>query len=159
MKKIFIFLSLLYSSSVYAYYNETIQDKCGVLPNRLHTIFTINKYTCDTGYFLPANALGCEPCPADHTCSGGTFKFNPTQSQGINYHLLTQKASKACAENGPHRLNTIFTPNILTLNWDYKDDTGRIEQTTCEYGMDIKLPPLPVRQGYKFMGWRVKLSD
>ena len=48
-------------------------------------------------------------------------------------------------------------PNTLTLNWDYKD--GRTEQTTCEYGRGIELPPLPVRQGYKFSGWRVKTPE
>ena len=156
MKKIFIFLSLLYSSSVYAYYNESIQDKCGVLHNEAFAVFTINEYTCDNGYFLPANALGCEPCPSDHTCGGGTFKFNPTHSQGIVYNLLTQKATDSCSENIGHKVYAVFTPNILTLNWD---DGINTTQTTCEYGRGIELPPLPVRQGYKFMGWRVKQPE
>ena len=157
MKKIIISLSLLYISSAQAYINQPLQNKCGIVIHKAYAAFAVNEYTCASGKFLPANAIGCEACPVEHTCNGGTFKFNPTHSQGIVYNLLTQKATDSCAENIGHKVYAVFTPNILTLNWDYKD--GRTEQTTCEYGRGIELPPLPVRQGYKFMGWRVKQPE
>ena len=41
----------------------------------------------------------------------------------------------------------------------YNYGNGTITESSCVYGELIELPEEPVRQGYKFMGWRVKTSD
>jgi len=45
--------------------------------------FIINEYTCDSGYYLPANGISCTVCLTDSYCPGGTYTFNETLTQGI----------------------------------------------------------------------------
>ena len=45
--------------------------------------FTPNQYTCNAGYYLPANAISCAVCTANHYCPGGLLTFNETTPQGI----------------------------------------------------------------------------
>lgn len=47
--------------------------------------WTPNSHTCNVNQFLPANIDGCVSCPMGQTCTGGTFEFNETETQGITY--------------------------------------------------------------------------
>ncbi len=153
MKKILL-LSLLLTQPSLAYYTETIPNQCGVIGNNLLAVFEVNTYTCQSGEFLPADTLGCVQCPNGYTCSGGTFSYNATESQGIKYKTqFNESVSNACSSNFGHKLVAVFEPNTITINWD--DGTNTV-QNTCTYGQSITLPPTPVRPGYKFGGWRVK---
>ena len=153
MKKILL-LSLLFIQPVYAYYTETIPNQCGVIGNNLYAVFEINTYTCESGYFLPADTLGCVQCPNGYMCNGGTFSYNAKISQGITYKTqFNENVSNACSSNFGHNLFAVFEPNTITINWD---DGTNTTQNTCTYGQSITLPPTPVRPGYKFGGWRIK---
>jgi len=39
--------------------------------------------SCDAGEYLPAHGYRCETCPENSYCSGGTYTFNETVTQGI----------------------------------------------------------------------------
>jgi hypothetical protein len=121
MKKIiFIFIGL-YSLNAFAYYTENIPNQCGVLGNNLHAVFTISEYTCNYGEFLPAYSLGCESCPDDFTCSGGTYTFNDNEYQGATKSstYITHNMTNMCATNAPHELIAKFTPNVHNCSAGY----------------------------------------
>lgn len=52
-------------------------------------IFEPILYTCSSGFYLPAgndwinDTEGCRPCLNDNYCTGGTYTFNETVTQGI----------------------------------------------------------------------------
>ena len=169
MKKIFV-LFLLFTLPAIAddYITQYVVGGCDI--NMLENVngntyfipvFTINTYTCSAGTFLPANTLGCRPCPNGFTCAGGTFSFNETEAQGIVApETINQNANNTCASNilksedNNSYFVPIFTPNTININWDNGDTTTT---TTCEYNGTITLPPEPSpRPGYTFSGWRLK---
>ena len=123
--------------------------------NELVAIFDPISYTCASGYFLPANTTGCQPCPTDYTCSGGTFYFNDTKAQGIQFTTITTDITNACSTNFPNDMVAVFEP--ITINLSYDDGNGNVTSTTCEYGDTITLPEtVPTRPGYTFTGWVVR---
>ena len=123
---------------------------------RFAPVFQINSYTCQSGYFLPANTEGCQPCPTGATCSGGTFTFNTTTAQGIvvNYPL-NNTVTKGCSGNLTDGYVPVFTPNNISLTW--QDENGNtIDSGTCSYGEAISVPStIPTKTGYTFTGWQV----
>jgi len=46
-------------------------------------VYTPNQHTCAAGYYMPANYDGCQICPENSYCPGGTYTFNETLTQGI----------------------------------------------------------------------------
>ena len=56
---------------------------CSESYNRMAAVFTPNQYTCNVGYYLPADGIECIICPQNSICSGGTYTFNETTDQGI----------------------------------------------------------------------------
>ena len=159
MKKLIYLLPFLYLSSAYAYYTETIQGQCGIIPIKQRAVFKAIEYTCSSGQFLPANTTGCRSCPTGYTCNGGTFEFNPIQSQGATKTdaLRTQNENNTCATNFPKELNAIFSRNKIQLK--FMDRGNTVAENSCLYEAVIPLPPDPVRQGYVFSGWRVKPKE
>ena len=75
-------------------------------------IYEINTYDCTSGYYLPANTLGCQPCPSGFNCPGGTFQFNPDMFQGLYFtENITTTMNNVCAANFPNIINAIYEPN------------------------------------------------
>ena len=52
-------------------------------PSLFFAQFTPNQHTCATGYYMPANYDGCQLCPTNNYCGGGTYTFNENLAQGI----------------------------------------------------------------------------
>ena len=148
MKKLFVFLFIFISHSSFA------EMMCDVFVSDYFAVYEANTYTCNVGQYLPANTLGCVPCPSGLTCPGGTFDFNPDIFQGLDFISVPNNTlNNMCADNFPSDLYAIYEPNIITLNWN---DGTNITTTQCAFGETITIPAPPTRPGYKFGGWRVK---
>lgn len=120
MKKIISILGAIYSINAFAYYTETIPNQCGAISD-LFAVLTLNEYTCASGEFLPAHSLGCESCPDDYTCNGGTYSFNDNEYQGAEKSsaYITHDLTNMCAANAPHALGALFAPNEHTCSAGY----------------------------------------
>jgi len=109
MKKIFvIFLSLflIHAATADDVFNTSVTNGCasdilGFTENvSIEPVFEPQSITCSAGQYLPVNTANCETCPAESTCTAGTYTFNETKSQGVVYNdPFTQNKPKGCAEN------------------------------------------------------------
>lgn len=63
--------------------NANIINGCSSDFYGLKAKFIPNVHTCTPGYYMPANNDGCVICPVDNYCSGGTYTFSETVTQGI----------------------------------------------------------------------------
>ena len=97
--------------------NESIAYGCSnnlLHPNNNITnmipVWTPNEYTCEPGYYLPANVDGCRQCPKNNKCVGGTYSFNETENQGI----------KQCTNPAPFAPigSSVCYPHILHIGDD-----------------------------------------
>ena len=140
MKKILIFFAVIFSTNTFAFVNENVPNACGVsFPSNVHARFVPNTYTCNSGYFLPANSTTCVACPNGSTCSGGSFDFNPNSAQGIIYNTnINQNIPNSCSVAFPKDFKAKFVRNTINLNYD--DGNGNITTTTCTYGDTITFP-------------------
>ena len=122
MRRIFVFLSVLfYANFAFGYITENVPGGC-LYGGTISAIFELNQHTCAPGYFLPANYDGCVSCPADATCTGGTFTFNERIAQGVVYNqTIAHNISYGCAEISPLGAYTvaIFTPNVRVCSPGY----------------------------------------
>ena len=162
MKYLFLFLSLFLLTPAFAAYTENVQDSCVPFFQEMVAVFHPIEYTCDFGYFLPANVTGCRPCPKNYKCPGGTFKFNENQPQGAVFNsdnIITENISNGCLLTMPNKMYANFEPNVINITYDYKDESGTKIQSSCIYGELIELPAVPSRQGYVFGGWKVKTNQ
>ena len=161
MNKIYCLFLIIFSSSAFGEIVSDFTNRCGTSGSRI--LYAVPKsFTCASGQFLPANAIQCYDCPSGYTCNGGTYQFSSKNAQGIvkneNYTQFTTNEHYTCASNFNHVMNGSWTPNVITLNWDYKD--GRTSTSQCVYDTLITdIPANPTRPGYKFMGWRVKTDN
>ena len=128
-----------------------VDDGCGRTESRLFGRFAPNEYTCNAGYYLPADAIECVQCPANSFCLGGTYTFNETITQGISGQCATGYSSSAGS--------AACTPNTITVRWD--DGNGGAYSTTCIYGGALTTPATePVApRGYHFTGWTFNLGN
>ena len=88
---------------------------CDVIPKNIYALYGLNQYTCSSGYYLPANNLGCQSCPTGLMCDGGTFNFSHNKIQGIYLNNIPNVTiNKVCADNFPNRFDAIYVPNQHT---------------------------------------------
>ena len=77
-------------------------------------------YNCGVNQFLPAGAISCEECPVNHTCLGGTYTFNATQTQGLDDgDILVVDAIGSCVKNFNKSYSAIFEPITYTCTPGY----------------------------------------
>ncbi len=108
MHKLFAFLLLIFITQI-AMADDIVCDSASI---RYLAVYEINSYDCATGYYLPANTLGCKPCPSGFNCPGGTFQFNPDMFQGLSFtENITTTINNVCAANFPNIINAIYEPN------------------------------------------------
>ena len=108
MKKLFAFLSFLFITQI-ATADDIVCDDSGFT---YFAIYEINTYDCPSGYYLPANTLGCQPCPSGFNCPGGTFQFNPDMFQGLYFtENITNTMNNVCAANFPADIFAIYEAN------------------------------------------------
>ncbi len=111
MKK--VFASLLFVLTANATFAAFMCDDA----TNYKAIYDINSYTCNSGDFLPANYdNGCVTCPANATCNGGTFVFNPNSFQGLNIgnSITGATMNNVCADNLQPSWRAIYIPNQHT---------------------------------------------
>ena len=97
MKKYaWLFLSVFISPS----FGEVISDFSNICGTYKRLYAVPKTFTCESGYFLPANAITCYACPNGYTCNGGTFIFSPTRAQGLTRTgYISSDVSYLCSEN------------------------------------------------------------
>ena len=100
----------------WALYTDILTNQCGVVLNNMYANFVPNTYTCESGEFLPANTLGCKPCPNDYRCPGGIYDFNENRFQGAEKSTtyITHDLTNMCAKKSDHFYVGVFTPNVHT---------------------------------------------
>jgi uncharacterized repeat protein (TIGR02543 family) len=102
-----------------------------------------NTATCDTGYYLPANAEVCELCLENHYCSGGTFEIQNLR-QGIEScpYGLTSPAG-AISSIDCHAEPKSCAIDFATQAYSYYDHNtqmyGKCEVEECQGGYHIEL--------------------
>ena len=102
MKKILVLFFIISVSPAYSEIITDFTNMCGIAG--YHRLYAVpQNFTCESGYFLPANAIACVACPDDYTCNGGTYDFNETMAQGIspitpNLYTFTNEHN-TCSEN------------------------------------------------------------
>ena len=101
--------------------------------SRIYAVFTPIQYTCQSGYFFPADSEACAPCPAGYTCPGGTFFYHKLQAQGLTRvdSAYTANETNACSSNFDHFLNASFTPNQYNCVAGQYLAANAIECSTC----------------------------
>ncbi len=120
------------------YASGIMQNACAANTtfNRVYAIFKPKTFTCVSGYFLPANASECVPCPSGYVCSGGTFEHNTTSAQGIIENTTQEdlliSAHNTCSDNlTSHVLNGFFVPNVHDCAPGYYLPANIDECTLC----------------------------
>jgi len=116
MKKLYVLFLIFASSPLFAIVPD-FTNSCGNSAYyRIYASFTPNPYTCNSGQFLPANAIACASCPNGYTCSGGTYTFDADNSQGLvrTSTYMVGNESNVCAANYGHSITAVFTPNSYT---------------------------------------------
>ena len=166
MLKIFVFLIVCSwcVNYAYGYVTENVSSGCRSGMS-INAVFQVNTYTCQSGSYLPANAVSCQPCPTDYTCPGGNFSFSEDVSQGITYgDLISQNVTNGCDTllvshpNGSAKLNAKWRPNEINISW-YNDGVQITNDpnaaATCVYNEMLSLPTPPNKPGYAFAGWKL----
>lgn len=85
---------------------------------------------CQSGSYLPANSLNCSLCSNNYTCNGGTFYFNETQNQGIDYNHIV-KGTNVCAEKFSSNFYAVYETLEITCNVGYYLGAGAETCTSC----------------------------
>ena len=116
MNKLFASLLFVFITQIAFADNVT----CDVSYKEYYAIYEISKYDCAPGYFLPANTLGCKPCPNGFLCPGGTFEFNLDEYQGLYItDNIATTMNNVCAVNFTPSLVAIYKPNIHECELGY----------------------------------------
>ena len=127
----------------------------------IEALFELANITCQSGYYLPAGTDVCVICPNGATCSGGTYNFSETRTQGIVFeNPFNQNETGGCISNflgvtDTVTIEALYEPKTITIN--YNDGNGNNIQSSCVYDELITIPAdEPTRAGYTFSGWKVE---
>ena len=150
MKKIYFtfFIVFTFVSAVAAadVITQNVPNGCGLDYLRaennneanLYSIWVPNSYTCNFGYFLPANSVDCTKCLTDYICAGGTYVFNERIDQGIEYSsILTQPLANGCLDvyksplDGRARFLATWKINSYDCSGGYYLPADGIECVVC----------------------------
>ena len=138
IKTFVVFFVLCFANFAYADYITTnVVGGCAPVSISLIAKFTLNNYTCATGYYLPADAIQCVPCLSGHTCIGGTFPFNETVDQGIQYTIpIVENVTNGCLSDYiiGNALFAKFIINEYTCANGYYLAADAIQCTLCPAG-------------------------
>ena len=116
MQKLFASLLLIFITQI-AFADDIV---CDINYSKYFALYEISEYRCDVGYFLPANTLGCRPCPNGFTCSGGIFQFNSFLFQGLYIDkYISTTMNNVCAANFPSNIYAFYTPNVHECSRGY----------------------------------------
>ena len=111
-------ISLFFTDVASGYIVENIPNGCTSMD--LYAKFEPIDYTCPAGYFLPANTLGCVPCPTDFECPGGVYSFNENIAQGV---VITGRVfhtmNNMCQKRSSLKFAAKFIPNVHTCSPGY----------------------------------------
>jgi len=100
--------------------------------HKIYSVWQAIPYTCASGQFLPAASTTCAACPADYSCSGGTFYFNAKNNQGLsNQTTFTNNLTNVCATNAPHGFIATYEINSYNCATGYYLPADEIECTIC----------------------------
>ena len=95
-------------------------------------VYELQSFTCNNGYFLPANATACTICQSEFSCSGGEFDFNPNKIQGLDFEsVAVAQVNNACASNFPNNFYAEYEPNSHTCSSGYYLPANVDECTIC----------------------------
>lgn len=109
MQKLFASLLLIFITQI-AFADDIV---CDISNSSQYATYEANTYNCAAGYYLPANTLGCKPCPNGFTCSGGIFQFNSFLFQGLYIDkYISTTMNNVCAANFSSNIIAIYTPNV-----------------------------------------------
>ena len=114
-------MALFYANLAFAYITDDIPNGCDEFHTNMYPVFKINEYTCNAGYYLPANGIECVPCRPGYTCAGGTYIFNPAHEQGIElviHDIVPPNGIAGCDEIYAN-MYPVFKPNEYTCNAGY----------------------------------------
>ena len=81
--------------------------------------WTVNSYSCDAGWYLPAGATSCSKCECGYACSGGNYSYNASTTQGRSQCLAGTYSSAGASSCSPAGKGY------------YVDSAGACEQTKC----------------------------
>ena len=113
-----------------------------------NAVFEPAQYNCNAGYYLPADGIACEPCPANNYCLGGTYTYNESVTQGISGQCAQGYSAPAGSSE--------CTPNTIIINWSGADTEDVLANNAgyCTYGGDIRTPvKAQHKPGQTFVGW------
>ena len=148
---------------------EDVVDGCDSTTLGIHNAVSIDavfepiSITCQSGQYLPANTTSCVSCLSEATCSGGTYTFNETRTQGIIFNNpISEGKTNGCIPNllglsDNVVIEAVFEPVSVSLNFD--DGAGNTTTKTCAYDGLVNLPPTPTREGYDFVGWKLVTNE
>lgn len=130
MKRIAVFLGGIFVSRL-----AMADFSCPTTFGNIYATYELNQYTCDSGEFLPANAIECTSCPSGQTCLGGTFNFDPDKFSGLKIDsVFVATLPNACASNQPINFDAIYEPNEYTCSSGYYLPANVDECTLCPAG-------------------------
>jgi len=100
-------------------YTPDAPVSCDAIPAGMYAVYGISQYTCQRGYYLPADSEICRSCPTGGSCIGGTFTLNPNEYQGLVLSNIHGAVNYVCANNFPTNMYAMYQINVYTCSAGY----------------------------------------